>query len=84
MNRVHKGDASVLGVSLLAAVMLFAVDTVDRHELTYRGYRQDIPAYCETDTECEEFRAAMCEAARDDGSDSDYCYEEDDHEQAGS
>lgn len=37
----------------------------------------DEQAMCETDTECEAVRVALCEAARDDGADSDYCNEED-------
>lgn len=55
----------------LVALVLCAGYDVDRHE--QRIPAMDGVAMCDTDTDCEQVRLALCEAAMDDGETSEWC-----------
>lgn len=78
----NKGDKLAFAMALASLVFIAGWDINHPNEAYYDPPTEPIPrlingeAMCDTDMECEELRRDLCEAARDDNSESEYCKED--------
>lgn len=67
----------VVAAACMVALFIFVSCTETRQQIAGPvPVLMDGTAMCDTDTECEEMRRDLCEAARDDNSTSEYCKED--------